>query len=189
MQYRASGGITWPDRAGFQVRESLGGFSRRSACGARAVLVPSRIEYRAPMTSRALRRPCIEGRPTNRGGLLMGQPVVHFEIIGNDPQNLRDYYAGLFGWEFDTPSPVAQEVSEPESCGFWTSSPRKMGQVSGVVSGAARATRATPSSTLASRMSRLRCSERRGSEAHGSWVQPHHRMVLSSVTSRTPRAP
>jgi uncharacterized protein len=48
----------------------------------------------------------------------MGQPVVHFEIIGNHPQSLRDYYGDLFGWEFDTPSPVAQEVSEPESYGF-----------------------------------------------------------------------
>jgi predicted enzyme related to lactoylglutathione lyase len=34
----------------------------------------------------------------------MPQPVVHFEIIGNDPENLRDYYSGLFGWEFETPS-------------------------------------------------------------------------------------
>ena len=48
----------------------------------------------------------------------MAQPVVHFEIIGSDPQSLRDYYTGLFGWEFDTPSPVAEEVSEPESYGF-----------------------------------------------------------------------
>jgi predicted enzyme related to lactoylglutathione lyase len=48
----------------------------------------------------------------------MAQPVVHFEIIGNDPQNLRDYYTGLFGWEFDTPSPVAEEVSEQRSYGF-----------------------------------------------------------------------
>ncbi|MEA2617518.1 MAG: uncharacterized protein QOE72_3301 [Chloroflexota bacterium] len=48
----------------------------------------------------------------------MGQPVVHFEIIGNDPDKLRTYYGNLFGWEFDTPSPVAPEVSEPESYGF-----------------------------------------------------------------------
>jgi predicted enzyme related to lactoylglutathione lyase len=48
----------------------------------------------------------------------MAQPVVHFEIIGNDPEKLRGYYGELFGWEFDTPSPVAQEVSEPESYGF-----------------------------------------------------------------------
>jgi predicted enzyme related to lactoylglutathione lyase len=48
----------------------------------------------------------------------MGQPVVHFEIIGTDPQTLRGYYGDLFGWEFDTPSPVAQEVSEPQSYGF-----------------------------------------------------------------------
>jgi predicted enzyme related to lactoylglutathione lyase len=48
----------------------------------------------------------------------MGQPVVHFEIIGNHPPKLRDYYTGLFGWEFQTPWPVAQEVSEPDSYGF-----------------------------------------------------------------------
>jgi uncharacterized protein len=48
----------------------------------------------------------------------MGQPVVHFEIIGSDPATLRGYYGELFGWEFDTPSPVAPEVSEPQSYGF-----------------------------------------------------------------------
>jgi uncharacterized protein len=48
----------------------------------------------------------------------MAQPVVHFEIIGNDPDKLRGYYGKLFGWEFDTPSPVAQEVSDPQSYGF-----------------------------------------------------------------------
>src|SRR5664279_6379779 len=50
--------------------------------------------------------------------LIMGQPVVHFEIIGTDPEKLRSYYSELFGWEFETPSPVAQEVSEPGSYGF-----------------------------------------------------------------------
>jgi uncharacterized protein len=32
----------------------------------------------------------------------MGQPVVHFEIIGKDGDKLRSYYSELFGWEFDT---------------------------------------------------------------------------------------
>ena len=30
----------------------------------------------------------------------MGQPVVHFEIIGKDGERLRSYYSELFGWEF-----------------------------------------------------------------------------------------
>ena len=34
----------------------------------------------------------------------MGQPVVHFEIIGNDSEKLQSYYGELFGWDFD-PSP------------------------------------------------------------------------------------
>ncbi len=48
----------------------------------------------------------------------MSQPVVHFEVIGKDPARLRTYFSDLFGWEFDTPSPVAREVSEPGSYGF-----------------------------------------------------------------------
>ena len=48
----------------------------------------------------------------------MSQPVVHFEIIGKDPERLRTYFGELFGWEFDTPSPVAREVSEPGRYGF-----------------------------------------------------------------------
>jgi len=46
------------------------------------------------------------------------QPVVHFEVIGKDPERLRRYFGDLFGWEFDTPSPVAQAVSAPDSYGF-----------------------------------------------------------------------
>lgn len=51
-------------------------------------------------------------------GAGMGQPVVHYEIIGNDPGTLRGYYGELFGWEFDTSSPVSEEVSEPDNYGF-----------------------------------------------------------------------
>jgi uncharacterized protein len=48
----------------------------------------------------------------------MGQPVVHFEIIGADPESLRAYYGELFGWELDSSSPVSDAVSEPSSYGF-----------------------------------------------------------------------
>jgi uncharacterized protein len=36
----------------------------------------------------------------------MGQPVVHVEIIGKDPEKLRSYYSDLFGWEFDSDNPM-----------------------------------------------------------------------------------
>ena len=48
----------------------------------------------------------------------MAQPVVHFEIIGRDPQRLRDFYGALFGWEFDTSAPVSAAVSGPDDYGF-----------------------------------------------------------------------
>jgi predicted enzyme related to lactoylglutathione lyase len=31
----------------------------------------------------------------------MGQPVVHFEIVGKDVDKLRTYYRDLFGWDVD----------------------------------------------------------------------------------------
>jgi uncharacterized protein len=38
----------------------------------------------------------------------MGQPVVHFEIVGKDGEKLRSYYSDLFGWEFAKPEPDVQ---------------------------------------------------------------------------------
>jgi predicted enzyme related to lactoylglutathione lyase len=45
-------------------------------------------------------------------------PVVHFEIIGADAPALREFYGALFGWRFDTTSPVAPEISDPGQYGF-----------------------------------------------------------------------
>ena len=36
----------------------------------------------------------------------MGQPVVHFEVIGKDGARLQRYYSELFGWEIDTDNPM-----------------------------------------------------------------------------------
>jgi uncharacterized protein len=36
----------------------------------------------------------------------MGQPVVHFEVIGKDVEKLQSYYSDLFGWEIDSNNPV-----------------------------------------------------------------------------------
>ena len=36
----------------------------------------------------------------------MGQPVVHFEIIGKDAEAMRNYYSELFGWEINADNPI-----------------------------------------------------------------------------------
>ena len=36
----------------------------------------------------------------------MGQPVVHFEVVGKDGPKLQQYYSELFGWEIDTNNPM-----------------------------------------------------------------------------------
>ncbi len=48
----------------------------------------------------------------------MADPVVPFEIIGKNPERLRNYFGELFGWRFDLSSPVAEAVSEPANYGF-----------------------------------------------------------------------
>ena len=40
----------------------------------------------------------------------MGQPVVHFEIIGKDGEKLQSYYAELFGWEIDAENPMSYGI-------------------------------------------------------------------------------
>ena len=45
----------------------------------------------------------------------MGQPVVHFEIIGKDTAKVRSYYADLFGWEFETNNPMNYGIVQREA--------------------------------------------------------------------------
>jgi uncharacterized protein len=58
------------------------------------------------------------GLRSGRKGVTMGQPVVHFEIIGRDPAKLRSYYGELFGWAFQTGDAATEAVSEPGNYGF-----------------------------------------------------------------------
>jgi predicted enzyme related to lactoylglutathione lyase len=36
----------------------------------------------------------------------MGQPVVHFEVVGRDGAATKSYYAELFGWEINSDNPM-----------------------------------------------------------------------------------
>ncbi|HEX4760185.1 MAG TPA: VOC family protein [Thermoleophilaceae bacterium] len=44
----------------------------------------------------------------------MGQPVVHFEIIGKDGDKLKSYYSDLFGWEIDSSNPMGYGIVSRE---------------------------------------------------------------------------
>ena len=67
----------------------------------------------------------------------MGQPVVHFEIIGTDPARLRGYYGELFGWEFGIGDAQTEEVSEPGQYGFVDGQSTGEGGINGGVGGGA----------------------------------------------------
>jgi uncharacterized protein len=36
----------------------------------------------------------------------VGQPVMHFEVVGKDGEKLQRYYADLFGWEINADNPM-----------------------------------------------------------------------------------
>jgi hypothetical protein len=36
----------------------------------------------------------------------MGQPVVHFEVMGKNADQLRSFYSGLFDWKINTDNPM-----------------------------------------------------------------------------------
>lgn len=44
----------------------------------------------------------------------MGQPVVHFEIVGTDAGRLKAYYSDLFGWEIDSDNPMNYGIVQRE---------------------------------------------------------------------------
>lgn len=44
----------------------------------------------------------------------MGQPVVHFEVIGKDGAALQSFYSGLFGWEIKSDNPMNYGVVSRE---------------------------------------------------------------------------
>jgi uncharacterized protein len=44
----------------------------------------------------------------------MGQPVMHFEVVGQDGEKLQKYYSELFGWEIDAANPMKYGVVSRE---------------------------------------------------------------------------
>ena len=118
----------------------------------------------------------------------MAHPVVHFEIIGKNPEKLRNYFGELFGWQFDTSSPVAEAVSEPANYGFVDRIRPPTGPASRAASAAVPATRATSSSTSACPMSRQLWPRPSAWAASARWDPNGHRQAWWWATSPTPRA-
>jgi uncharacterized protein len=44
----------------------------------------------------------------------MGQPVVHFEVMGNDGPALQSFYSDLFGWKIDADNPMSYGIVQRE---------------------------------------------------------------------------
>ena len=43
----------------------------------------------------------------------MGQPVVHFEVVGKDYDKLKSFYSDVAGWTYDEPPAATQEGVPP----------------------------------------------------------------------------
>ena len=44
----------------------------------------------------------------------MGQPVVHFEVIGKDGDRLQAYYSELFGWRIESDNEMGYGIVQRE---------------------------------------------------------------------------
>jgi predicted enzyme related to lactoylglutathione lyase len=55
----------------------------------------------------------------------MGQPVVHFEVIGKDGEKLQSYYSELFGWDVDAGNEMKYGIVKGED------NPSSMGSIGG----------------------------------------------------------
>jgi predicted enzyme related to lactoylglutathione lyase len=75
----------------------------------------------------------------------MAKPVVHFEIIGPDPDALRRYYSDLFGWDAPVGAPVASEISDTDRYSFIDTMTTEdgVGITGGIGGGPGRASRVT----------------------------------------------
>jgi predicted enzyme related to lactoylglutathione lyase len=61
----------------------------------------------------------------------MGQPVVHFEVIGKDGAKLQSYYSELFGWDINSDNEMNYGMVEREG----NVSPEGVGIGGGVAGG------------------------------------------------------
>ncbi len=58
----------------------------------------------------------------------MGQPVVHFEVVGVDGAKLQGYYAEMFDWKLDANNPMNYALVEAEEGSQGKSIPGGIGQ-------------------------------------------------------------
>jgi uncharacterized protein len=55
------------------------------------------------------------GAAARKETVSMGQPVVHFEIMGRDAAALQGFYSELFGWRIDADNPMAYGIVDREA--------------------------------------------------------------------------
>ena len=96
----------------------------------------------------------------NNEGSEMGQPVVHFEVVGKDGDKLQSYYAEMFDWEVNADNQMKYGLVEPPRA-------RRASASAAASARAPRATRATSPSTSKSPTSRRRWPRPRASAAPG----------------------
>jgi predicted enzyme related to lactoylglutathione lyase len=78
---------------------------------------PAPMSFRASGRQRDGSRSRRAGLPARKGEETMGQPVVHFEVVGKDGAALQSFYSDLFGWKIDSNNPMQYGVISQESNG------------------------------------------------------------------------
>src|SRR5204862_746709 len=69
-------------------------------CADATSFAPMRSSGRHCLSTDAAERPCSAGE-RRRGGRMPGE-IVHFEIPADDTAKAREFWGGLFGWQFES---------------------------------------------------------------------------------------
>ena len=117
-------------------------------------------------------------------GDTMGQPVIHFEVIGKDGDALRSFYSTLFDWEIDANNPMNYGVVQRDG----NTTPDGMGIGGGVAQGpdgyGGHVTFYVDTPDIEAALPRRRASAGPACSVRSrSWTAP-----WSSASSPTPRA-
>jgi hypothetical protein len=112
----------------------------------------------------------------------MGQPVVHFEVMGDDADKLQTFYSDLFDWKINSDNPMNYGMVDREG----NVNADGVG-IGGGIGGSTEFPATSPSMSR-SRTWRQRSRRRRASAGPRRWAQLAPPKASRSACSPTPTA-
>src|SRR5580765_5739945 len=96
---RTSWAAWWAPRAWWRASACRWGRSPAAGFSMLSAPIPGSTSARSPSAWARWRSRSLSLPPEFRRSMLMGNPVVHFELMSKNPEKVSDFYAKNFGWK------------------------------------------------------------------------------------------